>query len=167
MASSYAFCRSAGPFSQNRLRSRLPSRRLRSITLHFEDKEGSALELYLTGKGRLQDAHCKVSLSNKACEEYTRAQRDLDQMGHSQISTEIPFHVMPSKPRPFGRRVQTTSSKGLSRLSKVTYLVRKNFSWTLSIAGSLQNAASVSVQYLQCSSISLGNREFRCSLSSA
>ena len=88
-------------FSQNRLHPRLASMRLQSITLHFEDKEERGLEWYLTGKGRLQDAHCKVSLSNMAREEHTRSQRVLDQMGRFHVATEIPFHVMPCRLRLF------------------------------------------------------------------
>lgn len=72
-----------GPFSQNRLHHTLAPMRLQSIRLHFEDKEGSTLELHLTSKTRLQDAHFKVSLSNMAHEEYTRALRVLGQTGCS------------------------------------------------------------------------------------
>lgn len=70
----------------------LASTRLQSITLHFEDKEGSTLELYLTGEGRLQDAHCKVSLGNRQGEAWTK-------WDSSQATSYSPFQITPSKPR--------------------------------------------------------------------
>lgn len=74
--------------------------------------------------------------------------------GPNGTPTSYQFHPLPDNTlQAQGRRLQTATRKGLSQLSKLsTWCARP---------GSLQD---VSIQYPQCSSISLGNCRFRHNL---
>lgn len=88
----------------------LASTRLQSITLHFEDKEGRTLELYLTGEGRLAAGCTLQSVS------WQQAGGGLDQMGQL---TSYQLQPLPDNTLQAQGRVSTATSKGLSKLSKL------------------------------------------------